>query len=203
MVLCLRERAASLYLLQMRSLSKKVLLLKNRKFSKLPLYRLVCLSFIIRLFSFMSNDSFWNFSCSAYRGFEQEFLLLQDSYGLQVNMLLLCGFLGRSGYEIRDVSSLMEVCYEWEDFLVSLRRLRKAVKGRELYSRCKALELQFEACYQSYLLEQVPNFCIRDGLFVRENIVVYLSYVKKKQKLCWSDLEIRVIVSRLENCEYL
>lgn len=146
----------------------------------------------------MKNDNvFWQFSCQAYEGYEAEFLRLQDESGLQINILLLCGFLGKQEQSIKNIEAMIGICEELDKRLVPLRNVRKQVKpmDKSLYESCKALELQFERHCQDSLLSAV---LVGEGGSVESNIDLYLDFLSKKQKRCWSSSAICAMILHLQ-----
>ncbi len=122
----------------------------------------------------MNHTSFWHFSAQAYGGMETEFLQLQNKAGLQINMILLCGWLGRSNKAIKNMQSLIKICNEWDEFLIPFRKIRSQIKQHEsLYEACKKLELQFEKACQDALLAAVETQAKGS---VKSNIALYLSH---------------------------
>ena len=115
------------------------------------------------------SNAFWEFSLAAWRreGVEHACLALQERHGLDVNLLLLCGFAGRRGQtlDIADLHRLIEGVRPWrEDVVLPLRRLRRWLKeqglapsetAERLRTGIKESELQAEAIEQQLLLDTV------------------------------------------------
>jgi uncharacterized protein (TIGR02444 family) len=112
-----------------------------------------------------ANSDFWRFSLSVYGAgaVQQECLDLQDRYGIDVNVLLFCAFVGAahgavlSDERIREASGLVE---EWRnDVVVKLRSVRRRLKalasrdpaGTSLRESVKAAELEAERLEQQML----------------------------------------------------
>jgi uncharacterized protein (TIGR02444 family) len=79
-------------------------------------------------------SQFWTFSLTVYRepAVQQECLLLQDRYGIDVNVLLFCAYVGAvhgaalPAQDLRDVSGAVA---EWHDKIVrGLREVRRVLK---------------------------------------------------------------------------
>jgi uncharacterized protein (TIGR02444 family) len=129
--------------------------------------------------SFVVEDSFWDFSVRHYGlpGVTDACLVLQDRYGLDVNLLLFCLWYGGRHGEI-DVSLLQAVTdfsRAWREQAVEpLRRVRRWIKLERdrlgpvperlerLRQQVKALELQAEQLQQDYL-EQLSESVDRDN----------------------------------------
>ncbi len=143
----------------------------------------------------MTETSFWHFSCSAYKGKETEFLYLQNQRGLQINMILLCGWLGQQEKTIENIEKLIKICNEWETSLQPLREIRNQVKPHKtLYESCKKLELQFEKACQDELLSQLQT---KQGGSVATNMTLYLS-----QFGCLDDDNIHAITTHLQEVQH-
>ena len=83
------------------------------------------------------NSAFWLFSRSVYgtAGVQEECLLLQDKYGIDVNLLLFSAFVGAvhgallPTEELRNASAAVAL---WQEHVVrSLRTIRRAMKETE------------------------------------------------------------------------
>jgi uncharacterized protein (TIGR02444 family) len=117
------------------------------------------------------SSPFWDFSLAVYGAdaVADECIALQDQFGLDVNLLLLCAFVGaRHGIALTadDIASARAEVAPWHKGIVStLREARRALKpmglrdtdaGRaaaELRTRVKAAELESERIEQA-MLEQ-------------------------------------------------
>lgn len=143
------------------------------------------------------STSFWEFSTNIYHkpGVERALLMLQQRFGVDVNMLLLCCWAARfrhlrlSASGIGDLVGLVGV---WQsDVVRPLRRLRHKLKSRQagvlsdsaeaLGERILDLELDAERIEQSFLESELP----RHGVFMRpdeirrgmaENLAIYLRH---------------------------
>ena len=114
---------------------------------------------------------FWNFSIAVYgaSAVESECLALQDQFGIDVNLILLCAFIGVvHGVELTadDIAAARELVGSWhKDIVISLRAARRRLKtielpdantakaAADLRSRVKAAELESERIEQT-MLEQ-------------------------------------------------
>jgi uncharacterized protein (TIGR02444 family) len=117
------------------------------------------------------GSPFWNFSLAVYRAsaVQDECLDLQDQFGLDVNLVLLCAFLGAvHGVALtsEDIASARRKAGPWhEDIVKTLRVARRRLKtielkdakaakaAAQLRSQVKAAELESERIEQA-MLEQ-------------------------------------------------
>jgi uncharacterized protein (TIGR02444 family) len=115
------------------------------------------------------KSQFWEFSCTVYDNpaVQQECLCLQDEYGIDVNLLLFCAFVGAVHAAVlsdRDVQDAAGAVGEWHENVVSrLRGVRRALKhlalekspiaslALRLRTGVKALELHAERIEQTKL----------------------------------------------------
>jgi len=143
------------------------------------------------------STSFWEFSTNIYHkpGVERALLMLQQRFGVDVNMLLLCCWAARFRHlrlpagGIGDLVGLVDV---WQaDVVRPLRRLRHKLRSRQagvlsdsaeaLGERILDLELDAERIEQSFLESELP----RHGVAMRpeeirrgmaENLASYLRH---------------------------
>ena len=119
------------------------------------------------------NASFWDFSCAVYGGdgVEAECLALQDQFGVDVNLLLLCAFAGTQGATLtaEEIASARKTVEPWQRNIVhSLRAARRAMKpvarqdAQDLRTRLKEIEIESERIEQTMLQEWIdanrPNW---------------------------------------------
>jgi uncharacterized protein (TIGR02444 family) len=118
------------------------------------------------------NDApspFWTFSLAVYRegAVQRECLELQDRYGVDVNLLLFCAFIGAvRGAAMPDQAVRLagELVEDWHrDIVASLREVRRALKplaidaspvaasAAALRANVKAMELEAERIEQTML----------------------------------------------------
>ena len=112
------------------------------------------------------GSPFWNFSLAVYRSSEvqDECLLLQDRFGLDVNLLLLCAFLGAVhgvALSAGDIVSARQEIGQWHEQIVRpLRAARRTLKtidvadaeaALQLRAQVKAAELEAERVEQTTL----------------------------------------------------
>ncbi len=117
-----------------------------------------------------AHNPFWDFSLAVWgrAAVEPACLDLQERHGLDVNLLLFCGWAGRRGRALddADIARLIEAARPWREATVlPLRRLRKWLKGQSvapgaaagrLRERIKGDELQAEAIQQDLFIEALP-----------------------------------------------
>jgi len=117
------------------------------------------------------SEPFWDFSIAVYgaSAVQDECLNLQDQFGLDVNLLLLCAFLGAvHGVALtsNDIASARQEVRPWHDDIVrQLRAARRSLKtmalpgvdairaATQLRTQVKAAELEAERIEQA-MLEQ-------------------------------------------------
>ena len=117
------------------------------------------------------GSPFWNFSLAVYgvSAVQDECLDLQDQFGLDVNLVLLCAFLGAvHGVALtsEDIASARQEVRHWHEQIVcTLRAARRNLKtielkdaeaakaAAQLRSQVKAAELESERIEQA-MLEQ-------------------------------------------------
>jgi uncharacterized protein (TIGR02444 family) len=107
------------------------------------------------------DSSFWRFSLRIYAaaGVADECLVLQEQYGIDVNVLLFCTWLGverRIAMSADEIESCERGVADWQARTVKpLRAARQAMKGlaaaEGLRTQVKALELEAERLEQEML----------------------------------------------------
>jgi uncharacterized protein (TIGR02444 family) len=118
-----------------------------------------------------TTSPFWTFSLSLYRmdGVAPACIELQDSAGVDVNILLFALFLAAKGRALRaaDIADLDAALKGWrEDVVIPLRGVRRVLKSPEksvdpvqaaaLRERIKAVELEAERLQQEALYALRP-----------------------------------------------
>ena len=109
------------------------------------------------------SQSLWNFSLAVYanKAVQDECLALQDEFGLDVNLILLCSYLGAvHGVTLtaEETASARDVVRQWHDDIVRpLRVARRSLKpierqdAQRLRAQIKAAELESERIEQTML----------------------------------------------------
>jgi len=114
----------------------------------------------------MAQNPFWDFSLAVWgrEAVAPACLALQARHGIDVNILLFCGWAGRRGraLDADDLGRLIESARPWRDAAVlPLRELRVWLKTQQvapgtdakaLRERIKACELEAEAIQQALLI---------------------------------------------------
>lgn len=115
----------------------------------------------------IAPNPFWEFSLKVYDrdGAAPACLALQDSKGLDVNMLLFCCWAGSYGHGLQasEIERLIAAVRPWRtDVVEPLRKLRRQLTSGDgggsdaLVAQAKAAELEAEAVVQRVLLEVLP-----------------------------------------------
>lgn len=107
-----------------------------------------------------SAQALWAFSEQRYKEHMHSFLRLQDEFGLNVNLLLLCLYLDERGYALcqQALASLCLALDDTETLLKPLRALRRKTKtlDSQAYACLKQAELALEARQQQDLIAAIP-----------------------------------------------
>jgi uncharacterized protein (TIGR02444 family) len=125
-----------------------------------------------------TENSFWVYSLSHYArsGVAERCLQYQDEYDANVNMLLLCCWLGSCGIEItnKDIAAAWEKIEQWEHCAVQpLRRVRRFMtasvlmgSSASIVSTLKELEITAEKMAQNilYYWAKEQSFIINDAI---------------------------------------
>lgn len=139
------------------------------------------------------DNLFWRFSLRVYADADvrKECLLLQDSLGINVNLLLFVAWLSakrRIRMSNDDVAAMEALAGPWQSAVVlPLRSVRRAIKEMDLLghddvaalrSKIAAVEIESEQIEQALLFEWAARKWPADGPAtqapVRENITAYL-----------------------------
>lgn len=109
------------------------------------------------------DNAFWQFSLAVYAspGVPDECLAVQDRYGVDVNVLLFCAWLGfarKAALTRQDIEAIGAAVRDWHEQAVKplrgVRRYMKNVPGGDvavLRTRVKAAELEAEQIEQAML----------------------------------------------------
>jgi len=115
----------------------------------------------------LSADTFWDFSCNLYakQGVAQSCLSLQDIYGCNVNVLLLCVFLHEQGYALTpdQLVTIVDAITESDTCLAAHRAKRVAAKKGDPkhYQWLKQQELDLEKHQQALLINLVNQLPVK------------------------------------------
>lgn len=124
----------------------------------------------------LSGQSFWQFSQGLYQcdGVEDCCIGLQEEYGADVNVLLLCCWCGMQGWRL-DQSWFIALLADpqllvlREQCIAPLRKLRRLLKtqplagAQQMRQGVMQLELEAEKLEQDYLLQQLPKVAAGGG----------------------------------------
>jgi uncharacterized protein (TIGR02444 family) len=115
-------------------------------------------------------ESLWRFSLAVYAapGVAPRLLMLQERHGLDVNLALLCAWLGWSGrgrVDMAIIERAERAVAGWRDeIVVPLRAARRALRGRDepagaaaLREEVKRAELEAERLAQHLLVAALPQ----------------------------------------------
>lgn len=121
----------------------------------------------------LPSTSLWEFSSTIYRkpGIEKALLSLQQRFGIDVNLLLMCCWAARYHHQRvtpAGMAELVEQARTWQsDVVRPLRLLRNRLKAgstgisrvdaRALRSKVLALEIEAEHAEQDYLASELPR----------------------------------------------
>jgi uncharacterized protein (TIGR02444 family) len=116
-----------------------------------------------------AGEAFWRFSLAVYGapGVAARLVELQDRHGLDVNLALLCAWLGWSGrgrVDMAFIERAERAVAGWRDeIVVPLRAARRALRGRDepagaaaLREEVKRAELEAERLAQRLLVAVLP-----------------------------------------------
>ena len=117
----------------------------------------------------MAQNPFWDFSLAVWgrEAVEPACLMLQARHGIDVNILLFCGWAGRRGraLDATDLGRLIEAARPWRDAAVlPLRELRMWLKDQTVHPGAaaealregiKACELEAESIQQAVLVAAI------------------------------------------------
>ncbi len=130
------------------------------------------------------NNPFWQYSLEVYAKPEvaELCLSLQDEFGLDVNVLLFCGYLGSLGKVFPcEVMSNNQTFKAITALIENNRELRRSLKAVDLvlYEQAKSLELQLEKCKQGQMFRVYESLPEQADLVVdcRHNIALYLDAI--------------------------
>ncbi|MFT6300270.1 MAG: hypothetical protein ACJA2R_000273 [Saprospiraceae bacterium] len=138
-----------------------------------------------------SQNCLWSYSLTHYAraGVSDQCLSLQDDYEANINILLLCCWLGSNGSEIgnKDLVAAWEKIMQWDACIVKpLRQARKFVAssalmedGASVVVQLKDLELAAEKTTQEilYFWTQTQDFTTHDVIGTEWQIANLNSYL--------------------------
>ena len=115
-------------------------------------------------------EAFWRYSTDTYSqlGMKDLCLACQDQLGLNVNVILLCGWVSVFGKTLtrRQVQGLLWSIKETEAKLKKQRLARNRYKrGSDAYRDCLKQELALEGEQQKILLQELAKYYLVEGGF--------------------------------------
>lgn len=151
----------------------------------------------------LSAADFWEYSLNCYSQVEvkQGCLLLQDEYGLNVNLLLFCRWLGEVHNRVAAkeffINELKEFRQLEVDTLIPVRAMRRQFKKQhgdgESYQKFLSVELSLEKYAQTFIVDSaqksslicpsknvestyknLTNYCAAEGVMMTKNISMIL-----------------------------
>jgi uncharacterized protein (TIGR02444 family) len=138
------------------------------------------------------DNPFWRFSLAVYAapGVADECLALQDTRGIDVNMLLFCAWLGarRTALTADDLAPIEAGARPWREAAVQpLRAARRGIKALKaadndiaaLRNDVAALELRAEQIEQAMLFSMAPgavDATLSTEQVVRRNLSAFLGH---------------------------
>jgi len=111
----------------------------------------------------LDSDELWQYSLNHYSQIEKIVLPLQDTYGLNINLLLLCGYAQSHGCAIDEfqLGELMAQTGSWQQQLTEpFRQLRRELKSSLSplqYQAMLSMELALEKEQQWRLINSLPE----------------------------------------------
>src|SRR5262245_30913367 len=134
------------------------------------------------------QNDFWQFSLAVYGqpGVAGECLGLQDKFGLNINLLLFCAWLGRRGIVLtrEHLEGASHSIASWHDHVVRpLRGVRRQMKLHHeevsaLRAQVQRVEIEAEQIEQAMLFDYARSITFRSGNdAVARNVNEYLATV--------------------------
>jgi len=132
------------------------------------------------------DNAFWRFSLAVYGQAEvaKECLALQDAYGIDVNILLFCAWLGTQSVALtrEDIEAASRVAAAWQDDVVRpLRTVRRRLKALfaddQFRTSIKDVEIKAEQIEQAMLFAHSHALRNRgtEGDRVAGNVHLYIA----------------------------
>ena len=124
-------------------------------------------------------DAFWQYSVDIYArtGVAETLITLQDNFGVNVNLCLLCSYIQRSGNVLQQtqLEELEQALVRTDKTLQPLRAERRDAKhpNPDCYKQLLAEELEWERQQQQDLIDALNRMSLDDGK--QQVIEFYLS----------------------------
>jgi len=137
------------------------------------------------------DNPFWQYSISVYQDTElQQRLLEGQAFGLDVNVMLFCGYLALQGKTFHSVQNNLRPIERWQaNQIGTIRQLRHRVKvfNGEWYAAMKNLELLAEQIEQAMLFQLAKDAqtSVNEEQLIQHNIDAYLEYKNIKPETKW------------------
>lgn len=136
----------------------------------------------------LQADTFWQYSLRVYgqQRIKNQCLLLQNEYSLNVNMVLLCGFLNEQqffvGAEVLKTLSLQIENIDQQLRTLRIKRIACKTQQPELYKTLLSQELILEKHQQTTLIAALNDVSANDSNsgseFVEQSKDNFMSYYK-------------------------
>ncbi|WJG09317.1 TIGR02444 family protein [Aliiglaciecola sp. LCG003] len=153
----------------------------------------------------LQAEQFWRYSLRVYGASDvkQLCLSLQDQHGLNVNMLLLCGFLHQAdiSLSVKQFESLNAGMSQLNAQTKALRSERQKItdKSAVAYKSLLAQELSLEQRQQHCLIEQLNGFSFEQHMGSNFEVYAQSSGLLLSQALQTSLLSLQKLLSPLED----
>lgn len=139
----------------------------------------------------LNSDAFWQYSIATYQQPEVKEMCLhcQAQYDLNVNVILLCGWLNRFGktLEVEQLDMLLAGIADSQAALKQLRCLRNGcLKGSDAYKAYLREELEYEAQQQKHLINTLASFSLSKAEI--HALSVYFEFAQCGDKGCLASL---------------
>lgn len=152
------------------------------------------------------QNDFWRFSLALYGqpGVARECLELQDKFGLNINLLLFCAWLGRREIALGrdDLEGALRVIASWHDHVVHpLRVVRRQMKLHHddvaaLRAEVQRIEIEAEQVEQAILFDYAQRITSRSGSdALTRNVNEYLAMTSSQA----SDHGAPVLIATTKN----
>lgn len=109
--------------------------------------------------------AFWQFSLATYAPNKAVYLALQDNFGLNVNLLLLCQFIASKGYHlgIEHIGALHQTIAKLDNQIQQHRDKRRSENNSQRRQQLLQKELELEKQQQEQLITCLNNLPVSSG----------------------------------------
>ena len=128
----------------------------------------------------LTAEGLWQFSLARYGAVESQCLQLQDSHGLNINLLMLCAYCQSEGCALDElqIGELLNHNRQWHQTVIgpyrALRRTLKSQINTDDYQRMLDIELALEKEEQQRLFAALPVHLPPDNPEAQANILICL-----------------------------